>query len=179
MENMSFSVRLLMILGLVNVFTQGTSSFGSGQAQNVQLQTSELSSRRSRAADVLVGKESRARERSKRCTCFSYRDKECVYYCHLDIIWINTPERTVPYGLSSYRSSQRIRRASGIPEVIRQRCTCRNHSDTQCHDFCKARHIHQRTSLTDLQTEHQREHREDESPGLTPLLFAYKISRLH
>ncbi|MEQ2233195.1 hypothetical protein ILYODFUR_019504 [Ilyodon furcidens] len=33
-----------------------------------------------------------ARRRSKRCTCYTYKDKECVYYCHLDIIWINTPE---------------------------------------------------------------------------------------
>ncbi|MEE6527334.1 hypothetical protein FKM82_028646 [Ascaphus truei] len=33
-----------------------------------------------------------AHRREKRCTCYSYRDKECVYYCHLDIIWINTPE---------------------------------------------------------------------------------------
>lgn len=33
-----------------------------------------------------------ARRRTRRCTCFTYKDKECVYYCHLDIIWINTPE---------------------------------------------------------------------------------------
>ncbi len=33
-----------------------------------------------------------ARRRVKRCTCYTYKDKECVYYCHLDIIWINTPE---------------------------------------------------------------------------------------
>lgn len=33
-----------------------------------------------------------AKSRAKRCTCYSYKDKECVYYCHLDIIWINTPE---------------------------------------------------------------------------------------
>lgn len=32
------------------------------------------------------------RGRARRCTCFTYKDKECVYYCHLDIIWINTPE---------------------------------------------------------------------------------------
>lgn len=32
------------------------------------------------------------RTRDRRCTCFTYKDKECVYYCHLDIIWINTPE---------------------------------------------------------------------------------------
>ncbi|MEQ2188901.1 hypothetical protein GOODEAATRI_019697 [Goodea atripinnis] len=39
------------------------------------------------ACDLLT-----ARRRSKRCTCYTYKDKECVYYCHLDIIWINTPE---------------------------------------------------------------------------------------
>lgn len=33
-----------------------------------------------------------ARPRARRCTCLTYKDKECVYYCHLDIIWINTPE---------------------------------------------------------------------------------------
>lgn len=35
---------------------------------------------------------SESHTRTKRCTCYSYKDKECVYYCHLDIIWINTPE---------------------------------------------------------------------------------------
>ncbi|KAJ7994413.1 hypothetical protein DPEC_G00249020 [Dallia pectoralis] len=53
-------------------------------------------------------------KRDKRCTCYSYRDKECVYYCHLDIIWINTPERTVPYGISSYRGSQRRRQTQSV-----------------------------------------------------------------
>ncbi|XP_063815445.1 endothelin-3 isoform X1 [Pseudophryne corroboree] len=33
-----------------------------------------------------------AHRRDRRCTCYTYKDKECVYYCHLDIIWINTPE---------------------------------------------------------------------------------------
>uniref|UniRef100_A0A4W3JXS3 Endothelin-3 n=1 Tax=Callorhinchus milii TaxID=7868 RepID=A0A4W3JXS3_CALMI len=33
-----------------------------------------------------------SRSRYKRCTCYSYKDKECVYYCHLDVIWINSPE---------------------------------------------------------------------------------------
>ncbi|CAJ0930380.1 unnamed protein product [Ranitomeya imitator] len=33
-----------------------------------------------------------AHRRERRCTCYTYKDKECVYYCHLDIIWINTPE---------------------------------------------------------------------------------------
>ncbi|XP_061638593.1 endothelin-3b isoform X1 [Phyllopteryx taeniolatus] len=53
------------------------------------------------------------KSRSKRCTCYSYKDKECIYYCHLDIIWINTPERNGGLGrvslsrnfLSSLRTS--------------------------------------------------------------------------
>lgn len=30
--------------------------------------------------------------RNKRCSCATFLDKECVYFCHLDIIWVNTPE---------------------------------------------------------------------------------------
>ncbi|XP_055964101.1 endothelin-3 [Sorex fumeus] len=82
-----------------------------------------------------------ARPRARRCTCFTYKDKECVYYCHLDIIWINTPERTVPYGLSSSRGSFRGRRASGLsPQNPRnpqaQRCACANRRDPACSRFC-------------------------------------------
>lgn len=29
--------------------------------------------------------------RTKRCSCNSWLDKECIYFCHLDIIWVNTP----------------------------------------------------------------------------------------
>ncbi|KAF4021926.1 hypothetical protein G4228_013297 [Cervus hanglu yarkandensis] len=29
--------------------------------------------------------------RTRRCSCSSWLDKECVYFCHLDIIWVNTP----------------------------------------------------------------------------------------
>nr|XP_008262167.1 endothelin-2 isoform X1 [Oryctolagus cuniculus] len=29
--------------------------------------------------------------RLRRCSCSSWLDKECVYFCHLDIIWVNTP----------------------------------------------------------------------------------------
>uniref|UniRef100_A0A8C5A2E8 Endothelin-3 n=1 Tax=Gadus morhua TaxID=8049 RepID=A0A8C5A2E8_GADMO len=52
------------------------------------------------------------RRRAKRCTCYSYKDKECVYYCHLDIIWINTPERLVPYGMSGSQGPRRLRRSA-------------------------------------------------------------------
>ncbi|XP_077370796.1 endothelin-3b [Festucalex cinctus] len=82
------------------------------------------------------------KSRSKRCTCYSYKDKECIYYCHLDIIWINTPERTVPYGMSSYQGAQRIRRAvAGRPSEYEQRenqrCMCASlDEDLECHHFC-------------------------------------------
>nr|XP_032836069.1 endothelin-3-like [Petromyzon marinus] len=29
--------------------------------------------------------------RRKRCSCASVLDRECVFFCHLDIIWIDTP----------------------------------------------------------------------------------------
>ncbi|XP_062401061.1 endothelin-3 [Sardina pilchardus] len=82
------------------------------------------------------------KRRAKRCTCYSYKDKECVYYCHLDIIWINTPERTVPYGMSSYRGSQRVRRSavtSDPSHASSLRCTCAQRQDSECTAFCKGR----------------------------------------
>uniref|UniRef100_A0A3B5KZM0 Endothelin-3 n=1 Tax=Xiphophorus couchianus TaxID=32473 RepID=A0A3B5KZM0_9TELE len=87
-----------------------------------------------------------SRSRQKRCTCYSYTDKECVYYCHLDIIWINTPERTVPYGMSNYRGPKRRRRdaaAAPAPEGGRtqiRRCICAvTDADPGCQRFCLSR----------------------------------------
>ncbi|KAM7423288.1 hypothetical protein PAMA_011034 [Pampus argenteus] len=80
------------------------------------------------------------RKRAKRCTCYTYKDKECVYYCHLDIIWINTPEHTVPYGMSSYQGSLRRRRSAGTEGGRRgaeaQRCVCALQTDAACSSFC-------------------------------------------
>ncbi|XP_040050317.2 endothelin-3b isoform X1 [Gasterosteus aculeatus] len=104
---------------------QPSGAFGSGRSRGLQM------------SDATEPK-----SRPKRCTCYSYKDKECVYYCHLDIIWINTPERTVPYGMSSYRGSQRSRRAvsrqaADHEEAKAQRCVCAVlHADPQCRDFC-------------------------------------------
>ncbi|KAL6111396.1 edn3 [Pungitius sinensis] len=82
------------------------------------------------------------RRRSKRCTCYTYKDKECVYYCHLDIIWINTPEHTVPYGMSSDLGSVRVRRsteAEGRRGEVSARCACTRQRDTHCSSFCMDR----------------------------------------
>lgn len=76
--------------------------------------------------------------RTKRCSCATFLDKECVYFCHLDIIWVNTPERVVSYGLGS---AQRTRRAAPDFRTPRggggPRCRCLRESDSTCRDFCR------------------------------------------
>ncbi|XP_054478331.1 endothelin-2 [Anoplopoma fimbria] len=67
------------------------------------------------------------RVRTKRCACNSLLDSECHYFCHLDIIWVNTPSKTTVYGLGSALS--RRRRSTG-------RCTCANLDDHNCSNFC-------------------------------------------
>ncbi|KAK2830054.1 hypothetical protein Q5P01_017985 [Channa striata] len=65
--------------------------------------------------------------RTKRCSCNSWDDKECIYFCHLDIIWVNTPSKLLPYGLGNPKS--RRRRSA-------DRCECLNPADKTCSTFC-------------------------------------------
>uniref|UniRef100_UPI0037E79477 endothelin-2 n=1 Tax=Semicossyphus pulcher TaxID=241346 RepID=UPI0037E79477 len=67
------------------------------------------------------------RVRTKRCACSNQMDSECHYFCHLDIIWINTPSKTTAYGLGNALS--RRRRSTS-------RCTCANPNDQNCTNFC-------------------------------------------
>lgn len=67
------------------------------------------------------------RVRTKRCSCNNQLDSECHYFCHLDIIWVNTPSKTTVYGLGSPLS--RRRRSTG-------RCFCANSADRTCNAFC-------------------------------------------
>ncbi|KAK5862516.1 hypothetical protein PBY51_017904 [Eleginops maclovinus] len=67
------------------------------------------------------------RVRTKRCSCSSPLDSECHYFCHLDIIWVNTPSKTTVYGLG--RALSRRRRSTG-------RCTCAGPDDQTCRNFC-------------------------------------------
>ncbi|XP_064028712.1 endothelin-2 [Pogoniulus pusillus] len=69
-----------------------------------------------------------AHPRTKRCSCNSWLDKECIYFCHLDIIWVNTPGHTAPYGLGS--PPRRRKRALG-------RCECLHSRDSICATFCQ------------------------------------------
>ncbi|KAL0962174.1 hypothetical protein UPYG_G00336670 [Umbra pygmaea] len=65
--------------------------------------------------------------RVKRCSCSNWLDKECIYFCHLDIIWVTTPNKVIPYGLGSPLS--RRRRSTG-------RCECAHPADRTCTGFC-------------------------------------------
>uniref|UniRef100_A0A8C0EFM6 Endothelin 2 n=1 Tax=Bubo bubo TaxID=30461 RepID=A0A8C0EFM6_BUBBB len=66
--------------------------------------------------------------RTKRCSCNSWLDKECIYFCHLDIIWVNTPGHTAPYGLGS--PPRRRKRSLS-------RCECSHSRDNICATFCQ------------------------------------------
>ncbi|XP_061118135.1 endothelin-2-like [Conger conger] len=67
------------------------------------------------------------RVRTKRCACSNQQDSECHYFCHLDIIWVNTPSKMTVYGLGSPIS--RRRRSTG-------RCACASAADLTCNSFC-------------------------------------------
>ncbi|XP_062385412.1 endothelin-1 isoform X2 [Sardina pilchardus] len=85
---------------------------------------------------TVAGTSSPARHiRSKRCSCATFLDKECVYFCHLDIIWVNTPERTVSYGLGNVpRKKRSLRDFSDSAQ--KNRCKCKNEKDSACMTFC-------------------------------------------
>ncbi|CAN9513962.1 unnamed protein product [Ophioblennius macclurei] len=70
------------------------------------------------------------RVRTKRCACSNEKDYECHYFCHLDIIWVNTPSKTTVYGLGG--ALARHKRST-------DRCTCSNPDDHSCISFCHLR----------------------------------------
>ncbi|XP_069751436.1 endothelin-2 isoform X2 [Narcine bancroftii] len=80
--------------------------------------------------------------REKRCSCSSMKDKECIYFCHKDIIWVNTPGKTTPYGLGSPAT----RRKRSTP-----RCKCADFKDGVCLQFC---HLHAMRDSGDLRNIH-------------------------
>ncbi|TRY85961.1 hypothetical protein DNTS_032719 [Danionella cerebrum] len=81
-----------------------------------------------------LGTEPARHSRTKRCSCASFLDKECVYFCHLDIIWVNTPERTVSYGLGN---APRKKRSVTEPVMPFSRCKCAESRDKTCSLFCR------------------------------------------
>ncbi|KAM9775719.1 endothelin-1 [Syngnathus typhle] len=75
--------------------------------------------------------------REKRCSCATFLDKECVYFCHLDIIWVNTPERIVSYGLGNAPRKRRSVQVATATASGRSRCRCLHQGDLTCTDFCQ------------------------------------------
>ncbi|KAA0708422.1 Endothelin-1 [Triplophysa tibetana] len=65
--------------------------------------------------------------RVKRCSCENLKDKECVYFCHIGIVWVDTPSQVIPYGVGSLQV--RLRR-----DV--KRCLCTDKRDSKCLQFC-------------------------------------------
>ncbi|XP_073679812.1 endothelin-3b [Garra rufa] len=131
---------LLLIASLLNIFTVGASLSRTEDLHSSPVFSDDPNSVLHQQTEAELISASHTRTRSKRCTCYSFKDRECVYYCHLGIIWINTPQRTVPYGMSSYRSPQRLRRSSGKEGMVLHRCACADYSDAQCYNFCNAEH---------------------------------------
>ncbi|XP_077404097.1 endothelin-1 [Vanacampus margaritifer] len=75
--------------------------------------------------------------RKKRCSCATFLDKECVYFCHLDIIWVNTPERVVSYGLGNAPRKRRSVPVATATQTSGFRCQCLHQGDLTCTDFCQ------------------------------------------
>uniref|UniRef100_UPI00398E85BF endothelin-1 n=1 Tax=Pristiophorus japonicus TaxID=55135 RepID=UPI00398E85BF len=99
--------------------------------------------------------------RSKRCSCSSFLDKECIYFCHLDIIWINTPERIVPYGLgSSLRVRRSVKNELATLAESKPRCECSSQEDSVCWQFCGDG---QQTPRFQMKTKVQKHHLEAKS----------------
>ncbi|XP_078110067.1 endothelin-3b [Sander vitreus] len=142
---LSILTKIMLLKILAFILFKGVLTSDDSVTSEVNPGSLPVSSRASgsgRATGIQLSEVTEAKSRPKRCTCYSYKDKECVYYCHLDIIWINTPERTVPYGMSSYRGPKRNRRAVSGQANERegantQRCICTIlDTDPECHDFC-------------------------------------------
>ncbi|XP_041831583.1 endothelin-1 [Melanotaenia boesemani] len=68
-----------------------------------------------------------AHRREKRCSCENQKDKECIFFCHIGIVWVNTPSHVVPYGFGSVRLRREL-----------HRCLCTNSQDAECLSFCSA-----------------------------------------
>ncbi|XP_076611779.1 endothelin-1 [Chaetodon auriga] len=68
-----------------------------------------------------------AHRREKRCSCENQKDKECIFFCHIGIVWVNTPSHVVPYGFGSLRLRRDL-----------SRCLCSDTQDAECLSFCSA-----------------------------------------
>ncbi|XP_006891670.1 PREDICTED: endothelin-1 [Elephantulus edwardii] len=124
----------LMIISLLFMIFQG--------APETAVLGAELSTATEKEGDIPETSTSWRPRRSKRCSCSSLRDKECVYFCHLDVIWINTAGPLVPYGLGALfrRRPKRSLKDFFHTEAkdSSNRCQCTSQRDKKCWSFCQA-----------------------------------------
>ncbi|XP_028808988.1 endothelin-3-like [Denticeps clupeoides] len=92
---------------------------------------------------------SQVHQRAKRCSCENLKDKECVFYCHIGIVWVNTPSQVVPYGVGSLRLKR------GAP-----RCLCEQENDADCQRFCSRRNPEQKGEDASMKRHLSRRHKE-------------------
>uniref|UniRef100_A0A3P9DLU4 Endothelin-1 n=1 Tax=Maylandia zebra TaxID=106582 RepID=A0A3P9DLU4_9CICH len=112
--------------------------------------------------------------RTKRCSCASFQDKECVYFCHLDIIWVNTPERVVSYGLGNAPRTRRALADSSAPRSV-PRCQCVRENDNTCLNFCRPENrlrcaSHSQSIFTDSDTKRRSHDKRAPPPALRAAL---------
>ncbi|XP_008311924.1 endothelin-3 [Cynoglossus semilaevis] len=83
----------------------------------------------------------RAQHRHKRCSCENQKDGECIFFCHIGIVWINSPSHVVPYGSGSVRQKRET-----------ERCLCSNSQDQRCVRFCST---DRRRKLSSAEKQHR------------------------
>ncbi|XP_052391872.1 endothelin-1 [Carassius gibelio] len=86
--------------------------------------------------------------RERRCSCENLKDKECVYFCHIGIVWVDTPSQVIPYGVGSLQ--MRVRR-----DVVR--CHCTDKRDKKCLQFCSYLDLQQKDENASVKRSHPRE----------------------
>ncbi|XP_056337540.1 endothelin-1 [Danio aesculapii] len=86
--------------------------------------------------------------RERRCSCENLKDKECVYFCHIGIVWVDTPSQVIPYGMGS-----RLRR-----DV--ERCHCINRKDSKCLRFCSYLSLQKKDEISTFRRYQPRNYKE-------------------
>ncbi|XP_058612808.1 endothelin-2 [Onychostoma macrolepis] len=89
--------------------------------------------------------------RERRCSCENLKDKECVYFCHIGIVWVDTPSQVIPYGVGSLQ--MRLRR-----DV--ERCQCTDKRDKKCVRFCSYLDLQQEDENASVRRYHPRNYKE-------------------
>ncbi|XP_051952564.1 endothelin-2-like [Xyrauchen texanus] len=89
--------------------------------------------------------------RERRCSCENLKDKECVYFCHIGIVWVDSPSQIIPYGVGSLQ--RRLTR-----DV--KRCLCTDRRDTKCVQFCSFLDLQQVDDNASVKRYHPRNSKE-------------------